>query len=576
MAAAHRATAVQTLFGSTAVRGVFLPLADAYLSVQMSEPPGTDWLTADSPQGQVLEAFLGELQGQWVWVYRSSGEMMGHSIAQYSALLTGERIAAGVSDPGWEVHIGAGGYGFTQYRTGDEWTTVYESYPGDGAELLVRVRDWYGIRPSEVEIVEEFRLLFNLWEDRASRTYYDFDGSGNPIKAAVITEEGVRVLSSVLRRYQAAKQMYLALYLDSTRWSEEPPADDHRWELVNDTTVLHYYRGDSTIGDRPFSRLFGKRLFAPPPIEASGIPPFEPEKRYEEFVIATTDTGEEVTFTSNPQQLANYFGANPDSPHYLTPVYFRREVLNKYYADPDRYTVEDGYLRCAGIWGLRMDNDRAGHVMAFLGDLGRDIPQEEARYWRSFNIPPPEEGPSETLIRRAFGGQFADPQSVDLLFPRAYREANEAWRDAFGEPLFKPLHADDRHVLSKLHVPVGDGAAEFDEQVLYLAKLLVDSLNEEGLSVRLGDRVKSEKGLSKLERFLKERGDSDARSLLKPFADVQGLRSRGAAHRKGSAFDITVAIGELGRQKGFEQLMRAATETLDALREFAAAHKESA
>lgn len=49
---------------------------------------------------------------------------------------------------------------------------------------------------------------------------------------------------------------------------------------------------------------------------------------------------------------------------------------------------------------------------------------------------------------------------------------------------------------------------------------------------------------------------------------MQGLRSRGAAHRKGSTFDVTVAIGELGRQKGFEQLLRAAIETLDALRDF--------
>ncbi|MCW3046960.1 MAG: hypothetical protein JWO74_1244 [Solirubrobacterales bacterium] len=156
--------------------------------------------------------------------------------------------------------------------------------------------------------------------------------------------------------------------------------------------------------------------------------------------------------------------------------------------------------------------------MVFLGDLGRDIPQAEAQYWRSFNIPPPEEGASETLIRRAFGGQFADPQSLDLRFPGVYRRTNEAWQAAFGEPLFQPLHEDDRHVLSKLHVPVTDGAAGFDEQLLYLAKLLVASLNEEALTARLGKGSKGEKGLAKLERLLGQLGVHDARALLGPFA----------------------------------------------------------
>lgn len=64
-------------------------------------------------------------------------------------------------------------------------------------------------------------------------------------------------------------------------------------------------------------------------------------------------------------------------------------------------------------------------------------------------------------------------------------------------------------------------------------------------------------------------GVPNARTLLKPFADVQGLRSRGAAHRKGSDFDITVALGESGRQAGFEALMQAAVVALDALRDIA-------
>lgn len=528
-----------------------------------------DWLDADPRQGEVFANFLSEMDGSWVWLSRSEGEVGDHSVGQYSALLTPERIAAGVSDPAWDVHHGDGHPGFVSYNSDNGWTTDYEATSDERVELLVIDRTWHGVRPNDVELAQEFRLLFNLWEDRATRTFYDFDDSGNPIKSVVVEEQGVRALTSLVRRYQAAKQMYLALYLDSTLWSAELPNQDHRWESRDARLICGYYRNTRAVfDDRPFSRLLGKRLFAPPAREACGIAPFERAKKYEAFVIGTNDVGEELLFTSDPDELANYFGANPDNPHYLTPVYFRRDVLNKYYADTERYTVEDGYLRCAGLWGVRLDNDQTGHVMVFLGDLGRDMPVDEARYWRSFNIAPPEEGPSETLVRRAFYAQFTDPHSVELRFPRVYAKTNEAWEAAFGWPLFKPLHEDDRHVLHKLHVPFGDTAGEFDEQVLYLAKLLVDSLNEEALADSVENRT-GDKGLAKLERMLDGLGVPNARTLLKPFADAQGLRSRGAAHRKGSDFDITVALGESGRQAGFEALMEAAVVALDALRDIA-------
>jgi hypothetical protein len=542
--------------------------------VGVSTPQASDWRTTDPVQAAVYDAFMDEMQGPWVWLSRSIGEPLGQSVGQYSALLKPEYVETMEPESGWDVFHGDGGPGFVQYYEDGKPRTVFERVTTDAGEVLVQDRTWHGVRPGDVELAEEFRLLFNLWEDRRTRTYYSFDESGNPVKAAVIAAEGVRVLSKLVRRYQAAKQMFLALFLDATLWSDDLPRDKHSWDLIETDVILSYYRGEISARDRPFSRLVGKRLLAPPPIETCGMWPFESERSdYVEFIIGTTPLGDEISFTSNPGALANYFGANPDSPHYLTSVYFRREVLNKYYADPERFSIEDGYLRCAGLWGLRMDNDQAGHIGVFLGDLGRDIPAEEAQYWRTFNILPPEEGPSETLVRRAFGGQFADPKSPDLRFPRVYRDTNTAWKKAFGQPLFLPLHQDDQHVLGKLHVPVTDGAAEFDEQILYLTKLLVDSLNEESLVATIGKGPADERGLAKLERFLTVLGVDGARALLTPLARVQGLRSRGAAHRKGSSFDISTALGDLGRRDGFEALLIESIATLEKLRDIAAEHR---
>jgi hypothetical protein len=83
-------------------------------------------------------------------------------------------------------------------------------------------------------------------------------------------------------------------------------------------------------------------------------------------------------------------------------------VLQKYYDNPEKYSVEDGYLRRSGSWGLRMDNDSPDRVVVFLGDLGRDLPKSERDYWRSFNVAP-EGSMSQTGIRRALLERVMDP-----------------------------------------------------------------------------------------------------------------------------------------------------------------------
>ena len=155
--------------------------------------------------------------------------------------------------------------------------------------------------------------------------------------------------------------------------------------------------------------------------------------------------------------------------------------------------------------------------MVFLGDLGRDLPTSEARYWRAFNIAPPDEGPSRTLIKRAFHGQFADPESIALRFPRVYVDASDAWETAFGVPLFRPLHDGDRHVASSLRVPTTDSQADFDEQVLNLAKLVVDYLNEEGL-IEIAGRGPSGERACKAATLLGATRSGGARGRLRPIA----------------------------------------------------------
>src|SRR5207248_6007843 len=137
---------------------------------------------------------------------------------------------------------------------------------------------------------------------------------------------------------------------------------------------------------RWFSRLVGKRLLSPPPIDHCGLWPYEASQQYETFAIGVDEMGRPVEYSANPDGLANYFGANPQAPQYVTPVTFRKDVLEKYYRSPSKYSVEDGYLRRGGFWGIRIDNENPEQVIVMLGDVGRDLPFAEQKYWKSFNL----------------------------------------------------------------------------------------------------------------------------------------------------------------------------------------------
>ena len=215
-------------------------------------------------------------------------------------------------------------------------------------------------------------------------------------------------------------------------------------------------------------------------------------------------SGKPVRHTCDPDKLANYFGKNPDAPHYFTPVFFRAEVLAKYYAEPGKYLVEDGYLRCGSLWELRMDNDHTDVVVVFLGDLGRDLSEAERNYWLSFNIPPEGRTMSKTTLKRGFLTQFADPEKPDLVFKHEYNHFNRAFREAKGWGFFLPLHDDDEHFLTGLRLLSKDNQAEFDSQLIALTKVLVDSLNEKEITKGLTTLVENDKGITKLAKFFTE------------------------------------------------------------------------
>ena len=133
-----------------------------------------------------------------------------------------------------------------------------------------------------------------------------------------------------------------------------------------------------------YSRLLGKKVISGLPREKCGIWPYdkEPIDELETFKFGRDENEDDILAFSSPY---SYGAATTDLqlpadyvvPDYLTPVFFDRRVLNKYRDEPSRYQVYDGYLQCRSKWGLQIDNNSPGHVVVWLGDLGRDLPSTE-------------------------------------------------------------------------------------------------------------------------------------------------------------------------------------------------------
>ena len=513
----------------------------------------------------------------WVTVYENAyQEGDGHGF--FCALIPNEKVEQALSEPSWELSVGDGLPGHSVGHENGEEQISYHRFGGfDGFEPLIIKREFHGVRPAFAEISEEFRHFHNLYFDEKSQTYLKIADDGSEDVVIRMSDRKIEIRLREIRQFLAIKEMHLAVYFNVDRYSALPKETIDTFEqeskVATDRERYDFY----IVTDRSyipqdrtaFSRTIGKKLIEPLPKEKSGQWPYNENdpQEYEAFIIGVDANSDPKYHTCEPDKLGNYFGKNPDAPHYLTPVFFKREVLAKYYSDPKKFIIDDGYLRFVGLWGLRMDNNHGKHVVVYLGDLGRDIPNSEQKYWKSFNIPPDGEV-SETQFKRGILGEFADPQSADLLFKQKLDALNTNWEARFGWRLFLPLTEHDQHYFTSLRIPINDSLKEFDEQVLALTKIIIDSLNEAEIAKGLPHAIENEKGISKFERFLAENGINKVEQHISFLRDLQDLRSKGTAHRKGSGYPKIAKkfqIEELGSVEAFRQILTRAIELLAAL-----------
>ncbi|MDQ0784507.1 hypothetical protein QFZ64_000004 [Streptomyces sp. B3I8] len=526
---------------------------DDYLAPLTATP--TEWVTV-----------LGKpVQDRFDWgisSYLTRPETRAHTLQQYT----------------WsQAAIGAAGIS-TFYP---EQRTVFEEGLRDeeeDAEFFIQLRTHHGLAEPTLEFTPSFLWYFDAIP-RNDGSWYYLDDAGRDHELVrtrrTDTELRIDIAALPLRRYLAARSRLLVIQHDRITRLDHVP--DPAIDAIDRSDLRHFafHSGDIHSVDRPgFVRLVGKQIVLPIDADPADLArPHPSERQFPEFTVAIDpNTGERITCTCEPDKLSNYF-TDRGTPHYLTPVYFRREVLSRYTSQPSRYRIENGRLSCLGLWGISIGNNPDGLIEVYLGDLGRDLPTEERDHWLSFNVPP-SGGRDEGRFDRDILGRWTDgpPDPLRRLFA-AREHFSTALGTLLGQAVYKPWHSADQIAFEGMHMPTSSEQHEADTLILLLAKGVIDYLDVKALRRLPGVTDTKAQSINCLEAWVSSSG-GDNDTLIRPLRVLQGLRSTGPAHLRGKDWHATLTRAGLDALRPDEQFVQVLTLTGDALSALAQ-HAES-
>ena len=438
---------------------------------------------------------------------------------------------------------------------------------------------WTGPERDYFEVHQEYAHLAGIHWRKEHQSYCRFNGHGDiEHVVSVAARSGARsdvALVSFLRgpldEYLAASGYSLVRMFDFTllRRGNFTSWGDDCEHVIHESADL-FYRQRILKGGAAYTR--GVQI----------IRPRRPANRVMDDmkgVFSTTDKGPFVEFlahdwrngvvakvSTDPKATTNYFEASGNRlPFELSPAFFRPEVLLKYKADRDKYTVKDREISCRAAWHLRgFDVNEAGQVHAYICDL-RLLPYAEQLHWLSYNEE--QKAPiSSHSLQSDFKGEFStepDPVGDALRIVGRWNDLGVDWWT---------LRSDD--LIEKVTTPYSASRDEWAEAFMDLAKLVIEGFEVKALRARLdalsATHDPKDQSIKLLERL---RNHGQPQEDLRQFAAlraVQLIRTKAKGHVVG-AEGGQLAQDAIAQHESFANHFRAVCgELIEEMREIEA------
>lgn len=455
-------------------------------------------------------------------------DLMGWNFSPYTSIAS--YVTGGGRDDVW-VERGLSGTGTKTLK--------------DAVQLIFgrTFEGWTGLGRNYYELHQEYAHLAGIHWRPEKRAYCRFNEHGDlePVVSVTTREDkgsNMALVSSKwepLEAYLAASNASLVRMFDFTLlrrsgfygWSNEPLQE------VDESDHFFYHR-KVMPGYAAYTRgVQIIRLHRPEKAVFTGITDGwfgQKNKDHAEFIAYDWRNSRIAKISTDPKATANYFNAEGNSlPFELSPAFFRPEVLLKYKADRDKYTVGERDVSCRATWHLEgIDVNEAGQVHAYICYLRR-LPYAEQLHWLSFN-----ESPKASISKRAvihdFKGQFVsfmEPLQRVLSVIRRWHADKVAW-----------LTLRDKRLIERASTPLTASRDEWAEAFMDLAKLVVEGFETKPIRAKLDTAQvpyeKEDRTIALLEKLMNKDETSVEVQKLVGLRTVQLLRSKAKGHVGGS------------------------------------------
>lgn len=436
----------------------------------------------------------------WVTIYESFHSSNDDQTLIYCCIVDNKRIKSYKLNRDWGIHNGSEGKPsiFESYKNGKSVTT-YQTNSEKGIEpfLFSKHFNFNDGHDAYVDISEEFVLYFQLYEKvvtKQNRKFYFIDDAGDLDEVIIVETKKIKVKLKYLKEYISVRKVHFSICFDYMRLAKINLSEIDV-QLIDKDLLSDYYVYNHLIRPLDFieagknqSWVHGKVIISPDKKKSKSYHFDYQNLEYVEFITGYDDDGNEVLQNCKKE----------DGKHFVL-TYFKKEVLNKYYNEPNKYQV-DGFHVSSKFFTLKIDNNVENYVPVFLIELGM-LPYKEQLHWKQYNIVP-QKGISSNYYKTMIEGNWAQhPETPDLFFKYKYKQFNEKWEKKFGWKFYKSLAREDEHLFTALHLPTTNNVKAFCEQILTIVKITIDRLNEaEFCKHILLD--KNDRGITKLEKLL--------------------------------------------------------------------------
>lgn len=509
-------------------------------------------------------------KSNWTTIYKH-WETNGSREYLFCVLFPEKLIDEFVDHPTWSLNITNLRPDYAHYSEKDP---VYYRWGIESKyEPIVYQQFYNNIYPTKFEIVEEFLQFFNLYFDSKNNSYISVNitSEQNEIVKIVRHKDNIeiKVKTNFLRQFLFAKKVVLGFQLDYFRESDKTLSEQN----LNESMSLDESSGlyNFNINFKEYSSIdrcnSDSRLLA-----KSILTSYESQNIQTDYEMLNSGKCEDFIVDINSENGDFIYESCRKSEFeetkygYYSSVFFKKEVLLKYYNSPSIYTIDDGSIHMKGSWRLYVDNNNYEFISAYLGDLAM-LPHFEQLYWKSYNIEPQSEV-DKRRFNIDFLSSYYDPEIEDLKFKNEYVRLNKLWLTKFGFKLFSEFDENDVHCFKTLRLPLRNEAAELDVLTLNLCKVLIDYLNVKSINASLTSEQKELRPIEKLDIFLEINSFKNFKKIIAFYKTLQKLRSTGSAHRKNSdykKFLISLGYENLDEKGTFKSLLTNAVDVLENL-----------